>query len=422
MSDEQRKAIELAAQKERRFAGEGSIFHATFKDRKTKEVKRTLTWYVSYTDLRGKRHVESTGSRVRRVASDLLTKRLGEIRAGQPVGPEVEKTTFDELATLIKNDYVINGRKSGDRLEQSLAHLREAFGGQLAKAIEEGRVDAYKAYRKSEGATNGTINRELAALKRMFKLGRRRVARIPDIVMLEEHNRRRGFFEPEQFHAVKSHLPHELQPVAHVAYITGWRVESEILPLEWADVDFVHEFIRLEDSKNGEARMFPFTPELKAILEAQRKRTQALQEVTGQIIPYVFWRMRGPSRRQPERGHHAARIKTYRRAWLTACADAGLATVLKDAEGKIVKITAHRIPHDLRRTAIRNLELAGVPRSAAMAMVGHKTESVYRRYAIVDAGVMRGAAGKLAELHALQAKAAVDQKVTSIHQHRRKKA
>jgi integrase-like protein len=39
-----------------------------------------------------------------------------------------------------------------------------------------------------------------------------------------------------------------------------------------------------------------------------------------------------------------------------------------------------RVPHDFRRTAIRNLERDGVPRSLAMAMVGQKTEEVYRRY------------------------------------------
>ena len=30
-----------------------------------------------------------------------------------------------------------------------------------------------------------------------------------------------------------------------------------------------------------------------------------------------------------------------------------------------------------------------------MAMVGHRTESIYRRYAIVDAGALRDAAAKI---------------------------
>jgi hypothetical protein len=54
-----------------------------------------------------------------------------------------------------------------------------------------------------------------------------------------------------------------------------------------------------------------------------------------------------------------------------------------------------RILHDFRRTAVRNLERAGVPRSAAIAMVGHKTESIYRRYAIVDSGALKDAAARI---------------------------
>ena len=52
-----------------------------------------------------------------------------------------------------------------------------------------------------------------------------------------------------------------------------------------------------------------------------------------------------------------------------------------------------------RRTAVRNLERAGVPRSAAMKMVGHKTEAIYRRYAIVDEGMLKDAAVKLEQQH-----------------------
>ena len=90
-------------------------------------------------------------------------------------------------------------------------------------------------------------------------------------------------------------------------------------------------------------------------------------------------------------------IKRFRRAWLTAC---------KAAE------VPHRIPHDFRRTAVRNLERAGVPRSAAMKMVGHKTEAIYRRYAIADESMLREGAAKLEAL--LQAQRGVTRVVVPL--------
>ena len=48
---------------------------------------------------------------------------------------------------------------------------------------------------------------------------------------------------------------------------------------------------------------------------------------------------------------------------------------------------------------MRNLERAGVPRSAAMKMVGHKTQAIYQRYAIADEGMLKDAALKLERLH-----------------------
>jgi len=87
-------------------------------------------------------------------------------------------------------------------------------------------------------ASAGEINRELACLKRMFRLAVHagKLHRKPHIPMLREDNCRRGFFEPEQFAAVKGKLPAPLQPVVTFGYLTGWRLASEILPLEWPQV------------------------------------------------------------------------------------------------------------------------------------------------------------------------------------------
>ena len=120
--------------------------------------------------------------------------------------------------------------------------------------------------------------------------------------------------------------------------------------------------------KNGEGRTCVTTPELRACLESQRADTDALQKKTDRLIPYVFH-------------HNGEPIRDFRTAWKTVCTSAGL---------------PGRIPHDFRRTAVRNLERAGVSRSVAMKMTGHKTEAVYRRYAIVSEQDLREAAVKLA--------------------------
>jgi hypothetical protein len=96
--------------------------------------------------------------------------------------------------------------------------------------ISSDRVTAYIAYRRAEGAANPTINRELAALKRAFNLAHE-VGKVnpPVIHLLHEANARKGFFEEDEFHAVLAHLPNDLKPVVQVAFITSWRVDSEIL-------------------------------------------------------------------------------------------------------------------------------------------------------------------------------------------------
>ena len=71
-----------------------------------------------------------------------------------------------------------------------------------------------------------------------------------------------------------------------------------------------------------------------------------------------------------------------------------------DFKPYMIKKIGSRVPHDFRKTAVRNLERAGVSPSDAMKMVGHLTESIYRRYAISDERSMRESAGKLDKFHA----------------------
>jgi integrase len=342
---------------------------------------RGRIWWFKYS-VRGKPFSESSGSTNHAVARKLQKKRIAEIEAGKPVGPQVEKTTLRELCAMVLADYRANERRSVDRAEGAVSHLYEFFSAEApAVTITSDRITAYQAHRrgslyKGRPVANATINCELAILRRAFQLAARagKVATRPVFQMLHVDNARKGFFEADQYRAVLDHLADYLKPVAQVAYITGWRTRSELLTRQWRHVDLDAGWLRLDpgESKNGEGRMFPLTPELRAIFETQRERVRSLERATGQIIPWVFIHENGTA------------IKSLRYAWSKACRNAGV-------PGRLV--------HDFRRTAVRNLERAGVPRSAAMKITGHKTETIYRRYAIVDEGMMRDAADKLAALH-----------------------
>jgi integrase len=354
--------------------GLGLVYQPTYVDKRTGERKTAATWWIQYS-IRGQRFRESSGSANRADAVKLLKQRIGEAAQGRVIGPQAEKTTFKELEQMLLDDYQTNGRRSLKRIKIALAHLKIVFGDALAIDITSDRVSSYIVYRKAEKAAAATINRELSALARAFRVAEKagKIISKPEVSKLREHNRRKGFFESEEYRALLQNLPEELRPAIQTAYITGWRITSEILTRLKHHVNLDAGWLRLEpgETKNGEGRNFPLTPDLREVLETQLANTRELEQKTGSIIPWLFHRNGNP-------------IKDFRWAWQAACKSAGV---------------AGRIPHDFRRTAVRNLERAGVPRSAAMAMVGHRTESIYRRYAIADEAMLKEGAIKLAAFH-----------------------
>ena len=335
--------------------------------------RRGQIWWVRYYR-EGRRHEETSRSRKKGDAERLLKLREGDIARGVPVTPKFGQLRFDEAAEDMFLDYRVNNKRTLADVECRVRkHLRPVFGGRRMGSITTADVQRFVARRQAANASNGEINRELTTLKRMFSLSLQggKLLTKPHIPLLHEDNVRKGFFEHDQFEAVATHLPNELVLMLRFAYITGWRVRSEVQTLQWRQVDFEAGEVRLDPgtTKNKQGRTFPFTDTLREVLVSQRVVADGLQQTTGTICPWVFHRDGRP-------------IKTFVTAWRTACVSAG-------CPGKI--------PHDLRRTAVRNLIRAGVSEPVAMAMTGHLTRSVFDRYNIVSSRDLRNAAALLSE-------------------------
>src|SRR6266542_6694334 len=165
-----------------------------WKDKKTGQERTSPIWSIAYS-IRGEVIRESSHSKKQSDAWKLLKKRHGEIALGKPVGPDLEKTTFEDIAAMVINDYKANGRKSLARQEDAIGHLREYFGDFRAVEITSDTVVAYVTHRQAQSAANSTINNELSAVSRMLVLGVRsgRVATKPHIAKLATAMSEKGF-------------------------------------------------------------------------------------------------------------------------------------------------------------------------------------------------------------------------------------
>jgi integrase len=303
--------------------------------------RRGGIWHID-TCIRGRRIRQSCETPDRSEALSLLRQRVADLEQRGSMALRAPKRTFEELAKDLLRDYESTGKRALGKAEKSVERLTQFFGGWRAIAITTQDVRAYIEKRQRDAA-NGTINRELAALKRMFRLAAKAKLiswdHVPHIPMLPEAPPRAGFFEPEQFEAVLRHLPPEVRLIARFGYETGWRLQ-EIITMEWRQIDLQGGTARLDPgtTKNREGRLAYLSPALLEALQAQDAATRELELKRGRIIPWVFHRQ-------------GKQILRFLGRWRTACTKSGC---------------PGRLFHDLRRTAVRNMVRAGVPERVAM--------------------------------------------------------
>lgn len=324
-------------------------------------------WHCHYS-LRGKLFRQSTGvlvgedeTKSKPKAERFLKQKLREVGADLIgaktfIPPKAQKITMGELLDSLEADYKLRGKYSAS-VKTNIKHLREKFGFWLAMDFTSDNARAYIEQLRTEKYSIASINRHTQVLGQAFTMAvrERRLNHKPFIPHLSEvGNARSGFASESQARLVASNLPDYLGDVVLFAFYSAWR-RGEVLTLTWGDVHGDTITLRAENSKERETRFLALEGELATVIERRRKVKK------GNLI---FHSGDGDA------------IVDFRKSWATACRMAGCPKLLF---------------HDLRRSAVKGMIVAGVAPHVAMSLSGHKTDSMLRRYAIISEADQRAA-------------------------------
>jgi len=346
--------------------------------------KRGKTWWYNFV-FDGRRVQASTKVKNKNDARDIeraAWNRLARHEVGLPAkGEKKTPPTIAELLDRLEADFK-RGKRRGKwsfRTASNFKIARAAFPASMkAESLTSDDLNKYIDKKQKQHRAPATINRAIGLIASAFKLSDVRGPKFSPLP--EEGNTRTGFFEADESARLLEHLPEDLKDFCRFAYTTGWR-KNEIASLTWYDIEGDVVRLRGEHSKNSEARSIVLTGELREIIE----RRKAARLANGVLTNLVFHR-------------DGRAVAEFRKAWATACKNAGLV-------GKLF--------HDFRRTAVRDMVRGGVLQNVAMKISGHKTASMFRRYDICNEDDLRQASEAVERY-----RAAVKQKVVQMESSR----
>ncbi len=315
-------------------------------------VKRGNTWWMSFM-YQGQQVRRSTGTSDRKLAEAILGKIRGQIVEGRFFDKPVdEKRTFVELMDRFATEHCV--KLAGHRrMLTSINNLKGFFVDAKLVHITPKRIVEYKNKRYADGVMPGTINRELATLKKAFNLARREWEWCTDnpvcrVSMERENNTRDRWLTVEEEQRLMTAAPSWLQELIVFAIHTGMRM-GEILALTWNGVDLFRRTLTVFKSKNGERRTLPLNQTVMALLTRKYAVRQSMSDL-------VF-----PSQTDTR---------------LDKC-NLGRAFRIAVAKAKIVDLHFH----DLRHTFATRLVQAGVDLYKVQRLLGHKSPIMTQRYA-----------------------------------------
>ena len=292
-------------------------------------------WWASYTDGGGRPTRRSTGIRREQDPSQIKARALraqwvleAETQRCDGPPPEAQGRTFDDLMLLYLSQ-VSPSKKSGERDKYSAKQLYRVFTGQSLQQLSGADARAYIAQRLKQGATPGTVNKEIGLFSAALNWARQELAwKVPNPLqsrrLREPAGRDRWLSQHEAAALIAAaqqsvQAPH-LADFIRLGLHTGMR-PGEMLGLEWERVDLPAGLLYLQahHQKNGKTGSVPLNQEASTVIWTRAQfRTQYCP-----ASPWVFSERQG------------VRIASIKKGFKAAVERAGLQDV-------------H--PHDLRRT------------------------------------------------------------------------
>ena len=326
-------------------------------------------WIEWYQD--GQRKRERIGSN-----KSAAEQRLREVLSARAEGRYIKKspdarTLFKNLAQWYLELPEVKAKRSYKRDKELIGNLLPHFGFKLLKDITPALVEAYRQKRLSEPSRRtpqtltapATVNREVACLKTIFnkavRNGKAEKNPVHGVKHLKENNERDRILSPEEYTRLLAHSSAHLKPIIKLAYHTAMR-QGEILNLTWGQLDLREGFIRLrpEDTKTSEGRLVPLNRELMEMLQAMPRGLPGVRVFSYQGKAFG---------------------SSFQKAFEAARKQAGIEDFTF---------------HDLRHTAINNWRLQGHDFFRIMAVSGHKTMNVFKRYNTVSKEELRALVGE----------------------------
>ena len=333
------------------------------------------TYWIEYYDDSGKRRRERIGP-----SKQAAEQRLREILKARTEERHIDRDlavriTLGELCRWYLDLPEVRAKASYERDVDSIQNLKRILGESTKlRELNAGRVEGYQRKRLEEYRTvylrrkeqpacfkpiadtaktirPATVNREVACLKTMVnravKHGKLDSNPILHVKNLPENNVRERVLSTLDFERLLEACEQHLRPIVLLAYFTGMR-KSEILLLTWEEVDLQNRFIRLigERTKTRVARSVPLHPRVWDALSRLPRGIRSSR--------VFLWRSKP--------------VNDVKKSFTAACAKAGLNDFTF---------------HDLRHCAINNLRVAGNDYFKIMAISGHKTMNVFKRYNLV---------------------------------------